>query len=100
MQLLVLPKGALQLWPLDLILSPSPPFESALKRSEEGLFAGLHARFFVFFFRVVERIILVECVIILPFFYRLFAFVCALDKGFLGDLLAHSGVKSVDHWSR
>ena len=52
---------------------------------------------FLFFFRGLERMILVECVIILPFFHRPLAFVYALGKGFLEDLLVHSGVRSVDH---
>lgn len=55
---------------------------------------------FLYLFQVVERIVLMECVIILPFFHRLFAIVCALGKDFLGDLLVLSGVRPVDHWSR
>lgn len=54
---------------------------------------------FLFLFQVVERIVLMECVIIQPFFHRLFAIACALGKDFLGGMLVLSGAGPVDHWS-
>ncbi len=49
MRLLVLQKRDLQIRPLDLIFSPSPAFDYAVKRSEVRIFAGLDASFSVLF---------------------------------------------------